>query len=32
MLVSNNVAIAAGAGIGCGLGVWLAQKKQAPPG
>jgi hypothetical protein len=32
MLVSGNVAVAIGAGIGSAIGLWIAQKRQkAPP-
>jgi hypothetical protein len=32
MLVSGNVPVAIGAGIGSAIGLWLAEKrKQAPP-
>jgi uncharacterized membrane protein len=32
MLVSGKPTIAVGAAIGCGIGIWIAQKKQkAPP-
>lgn len=32
MLVSGNITVAIGAGIGCAIGLWIAQKRQkAPP-
>ena len=31
MLVSGNVPVAAGAAIGCAIGVWLVEKRKAPP-
>ena len=32
MLVGGGWPVAIGAGIGCGIGVWIAQKRQASKG
>ena len=31
MLVSGNVPVAVGAGVGCAIGIWLVEKRKAPP-